>query len=258
MNNPPPDQEKQEEYTSILVVHDAFLSGRMMLYELDTKPIRRMRYIGGPEVTTICALPEGYGWDLATPYMIGYAGIKQLELRGFKHLQTISHHFLFQSRLTSIDLSPLSNVTKIGQYFMAYCNQLESIDLTPFSKVTEIGSTFLITCDALTTIDLSPLVSLREVGTCFLFSCKSITTINVTLGSLQTVGAYFINSCLSLASVDLTSLINIKEVGNDFMVMCPSLSTVAVGPLLAAFPAVADAPLKGLTVLCTTDDVSTR
>ena len=74
MNNPPPDQEKQEEYTSILVVHDAFLSGRMMLYELDTKPIRRMRYIGGPEVTTICALPEGYGWDLATPYMIGYAG----------------------------------------------------------------------------------------------------------------------------------------------------------------------------------------
>ena len=70
--------------------------------------------------------------------------------------------------LTSIDLSPLSNVTLIGHNFLRNCKNLTSIDLSPFSNVTSISSYFLSSCENLTSIDLSPFSNVTSIGGSFL------------------------------------------------------------------------------------------
>jgi hypothetical protein len=55
--------------------------------------------------------------------------------------------FIYLVKLTllleSINLSPLSNVTSIGNYFVNECNKLESINLSGLSNVTSIGKGLL-------------------------------------------------------------------------------------------------------------------
>ena len=40
-------------------------------------------------------------------------------------------------------LTPLTNLTLIGSYFLYNCRTLTSLDLTPLSNITSIGNYFL-------------------------------------------------------------------------------------------------------------------
>jgi hypothetical protein len=81
-------------------------------------------------------------------------------------------------KLESIDLSGLSNVTKIGGWFLMNCSNLTNIDLSPFSNVTEIGSWFLYGCHHLKSIDLSPLSNVTKIRDYCLYNCYNLKSIN--------------------------------------------------------------------------------
>eukprot|EP00658_Telonema_sp_P-2_P039767 TRINITY_DN28406_c0_g1_i1.p1 TRINITY_DN28406_c0_g1~~TRINITY_DN28406_c0_g1_i1.p1 ORF type:complete len:109 (-),score=22.90 TRINITY_DN28406_c0_g1_i1:10-336(-) len=66
--------------------------------------------------------------------------------------------------LTSIDLSPFSNTTKLNDWFIYGCSGLTSVDLSPLSLLRELPQYFMLHCSSLETIDLSPLSNITGVG----------------------------------------------------------------------------------------------
>ena len=61
-------------------------------------------------------------------------------------LQLVIIFCVVMYNLMKIDLSPLSHVTSIGNYFLCNCISLTEIDLSPLSHVTSIGDDFLSNC----------------------------------------------------------------------------------------------------------------
>ena len=77
-------------------------------------------------------------------------------------------------KITSIDLTPLSNLTTIGNSFMFNCYSLKSIDLTPLSNLSTIGNSFMHNCNNLKNIDLSRLSKLTTIGNSFMRNCNNL------------------------------------------------------------------------------------
>jgi hypothetical protein len=71
------------------------------------------------------------------------------------------------SKLKSIDLSPLKNVTSIPRNFLADCTSLEYVDLSPLKKVKTIDAGFLGDCTSIKTVDFSGMDSLEAVAVDF-------------------------------------------------------------------------------------------
>ena len=93
--------------------------------------------------------------------------------------------FLWNTSLTSLDLSAESVVTHIGSDFLGNCTSLTSIDLSGLIHVTEIGIGFLFECSALRTVDLSPLSSVTQISkdrsmSFFFWGCTSLESIYLT------------------------------------------------------------------------------
>eukprot|EP00760_Papus_ankaliazontas_P039477 PhM_4_TR9581/c1_g1_i2/m.92456 len=78
------------------------------------------------------------------------------------------------SRFLSLDLSPLTNVTRIGPWFLGQCSGLTTLDLSPLANVMEIGDGFLSYCSGLSSLDLSPLTKLTKIGRSFLCDCSGL------------------------------------------------------------------------------------
>jgi hypothetical protein len=156
------------------------------------------------------------------------------DLEFVKQLPQLTHlNCILLRVLHEIDLSPLSvsNVTSIGDNFLAGCNYLKEIDLSPLSKVTSIGDTFLFDCNKLKEIDLKPLSKLKSIGNSFLFKCYELTNINLaTLSNVESIGDYFMNHCYKLKNIDLTSLSNITHIGNNFLDACSNLKNIVLPP----------------------------
>jgi hypothetical protein len=57
---------------------------------------------------------------------------------------------------TTVDLSPLSQVTVLPEAFLYGCTGLTSVDLSPLSQVTEVHEGFLEGCPQITTVDNIP------------------------------------------------------------------------------------------------------
>ena len=68
-------------------------------------------------------------------------------------------------------------MTAIAINFLEECKSLTTLDLTPFNNVTKIESSFLSGCKGLTTLDLTPLNKVKNVGTYFAADCTSLTSI---------------------------------------------------------------------------------
>ena len=127
-------------------------------------------------------------------------------IKNIKILKTpnfIDNKFLFCcSNLESIDLSKLSNVTKIGNRFLFICSKLESIDLNGLSNVTSIGNSFLSFCYKLESIHLNPLSNVTSIGDRFLYGCHR------------------------LKSIDLSPFSNVTEIGDEILICCFNLKSI--------------------------------
>jgi len=94
---------------------------------------------------------------------------------------TIAHFSLLQCvSLTAVDLAGLSNVTSIGNSFLAESFMLRRFDATGLSGVKEVGSHFLSGIDSLEAADLSAMTSLTVVGSDFLAHCVSLKRLDLS------------------------------------------------------------------------------
>ena len=71
---------------------------------------------------------------------------------------------------------------QVGQGFLENCERLTTLDLSPFSNVTQVGAGFLKACSSLTTLDLSPLSNVTQIrlffgSAHFAMNCTSLTSI---------------------------------------------------------------------------------
>ena len=105
----------------------------------------------------------------------------------------IPDNFLWNSCLTTLDLSAGSGITKIGDNFAAECPNLETADFSGLSRVREIGDSFLMCCGNLREVDLSGLRNVEEIGSSFL------------------------GCCFFLGELDLSGLCSVANVNDDFL-----------------------------------------
>ena len=81
--------------------------------------------------------------------------------------------------LTTLDLSPLTHITKLNVGFLEGCSGLKELDLSPLRRVEYLPVGFLWGCRGLTTLDLSPIVHLKELTDGFLDGCTGLTTLDL-------------------------------------------------------------------------------
>ena len=143
----------------------------------------------------------------------------------------IPDEFLSGSSLTTLDLSAVSFVTRIGDEFLCYCTSLTSIDLSGLCNVTQVGDNFLSECTSLTSIDIFGLSSVTVVGDCFLSGCKFTTLDLSPLSNVTVLGHYFLEDCKAITTLDLSPLRNLAEVGGFFLWHCEGLTTLDLSPL---------------------------
>ena len=86
-------------------------------------------------------------------------------------LESVGH--LRSSTATAVDLSGLSQLTTVGDYFLRNCTSLTTVDLSGLSQLTTVGDSFLERCSSLTTVDLSGLSHLCSIGKYFLNRCPA-------------------------------------------------------------------------------------
>ena len=110
-----------------------------------------------------------------TPYLLlsGVSTIASIDLRPISPFTSLSQQGVIITTildgfledcigLLSVDLTPLSQVTRIQSDFLSGCSGLTSIDLTPLSNVEEISDGFLAFCSGLSVVDMSPMTSYAD------------------------------------------------------------------------------------------------
>jgi hypothetical protein len=154
--------------------------------------------------------------------------LKNIDLSSLSNLTSIGNYFMYDcNSLKNIDLSSLSNVESIGHYFMYDCKSLKNIDLTPLSKVTSIDHSFMRNCNELKNIDLTPLTNLPSIDHYFMCNCRELKSINLSsLSNLTSIGDDFMCNCHELENIDLSHLLNLKSIGNNFMKNCSKLEKI--------------------------------
>ena len=149
--------------------------------------------------------------------------VKRLPM--LRHLNCNIHYD--ESTSTYIDLTPLLNITSIGDDFLSHWVKLENIDLKPLSKVTSIGNNFLFSCVKLENIDLSSLSNVTSIGNYFLYNCSGLQNINVpSVSKVTTIGDRFMSDCIQLKNINLIPLSNVTSIGDSFLFMCKELENI--------------------------------
>ena len=159
------------------------------------------------------------------------SSITSLDLSGLSSVTAIGNYFMSScSQLTAVDLSGLNSVTTIGYYFLFH-SHLTSVDLSGFSSLTIVGSYFMSSCSQLTSLDLSSLSSLTTIGDNFLFH-SHLTALDLSgLSSLTTTGNYSLYSCSQLTSLDLSGLSNLIIIGHFFLSCSHKLTSLDLSGL---------------------------
>ena len=142
----------------------------------------------------------------------------------------IPRKFLECITLTRLDLSAVSVVTEIGDYFLNCCTQLTELDLSGLCNVTVIGAYFINSAERLESINLSGFGSVTKIGGRFL-NYSTLRTVDLSVFRRVTViERYFLN-CQHLTSVDLSGLSNVTEIGANFLCGCWALKRVCLSGL---------------------------
>jgi len=160
----------------------------------------------------------------------GCEKLKSINLSPLKNVTEIGDGFLIGCKsLTCIDLSPFNKVESIGNQFLYYCNNLSKVDLLPLENITTIGYGFLAYCQKLEYINLSPLKNITYIGSEFLSECINLKSIDLSpLKNVTTIDNAFLYNCKKLKSINLSSLTKVKIIGDEFMANCISLESIDI------------------------------
>ena len=129
-----------------------------------------------------------------------------------------AEHFFTSHKMNAINLSPLNNVTSIGNNFLCQCISAKNILLPKSSVLETIGDNFLMNCKKLESIDLSVIPSVKSIGAFAFESCESLTDLDLsTFTSIeqQGFGPAFLWNCNSLTRVNIGDLSADKFIADD-------------------------------------------
>ena len=106
--------------------------------------------------------------------------LTSVDLSRMSNVKGIDNGFLQgNERLTTIDFTPLTNVMSLGKFFLRNCISLTSLNLNAFSQLTIVQEGFLSGCAGLKELDLSPLSNVVEVHGHFLEGCTGLTALDL-------------------------------------------------------------------------------
>ena len=149
-------------------------------------------------------------------------------------LAAIEEEAFIYSDLTSIDLG---NVTSIGIWAFASCDELTHVDL---GRVTVIPEYAFFDCGSLSDVDLThvtsigysafsycglteaDLTSVTSLGEYSFLDCVDLTSVKLG-GNLTSIEKRVFNSCDSLAEIDLS---HITSIGDGAFTFCENLTSV--------------------------------
>jgi hypothetical protein len=122
--------------------------------------------------------------------------------------------FSASDAVTSIDLSQLGRLRRVGNDFGTDCPALRDVRLP--ATVTSIGRNFLCGCGAMAApLDLSHLTALQTVSD-FFACCSTVPALRLP-PSVTTIGRNVIAGCVNIAaSLDLSHLTRLQGVGDEF------------------------------------------
>jgi hypothetical protein len=154
------------------------------------------------------------------------SSVKSIDLTPLKNIVKIGNYFLTNlPNLTTIDLTPLKNIVEIGDFFLRNLPKLTTIDLTPLSNIRKIGNNFLAE-SRINIIDLSSLINLTEIGNYFLYKCNKIEKVDLSASPIISIRSYFLNKCNNLHTVIFNPNPTINSVGYDFMSECDNIKHI--------------------------------
>ena len=147
-----------------------------------------------------------------------------MNLSIFSNTQPLPRGFLQGCTLKTLDLSPLSHLTKLSNNFLQDSTGLISLDLTPFAHLTKLPTGFLLGCTGLAALDLSPLTNLKTLPKHFVMGCTGLTSI--VLPPLTELPEYFLTGSIGLTTIDLTPLAQITKIPRAFLGGCTGLTSI--------------------------------
>ena len=142
------------------------------------------------------------------------------------------------SMIQKIDLSPLTNIHRIGDNFLTTCWNTPEIILPTLvegkdKSAPAIGMNFLANTASLKTIDLSKISKIDTIPAGFLAFTESLESVDLTpLSNATGIGSKFMAGS-AIKDVDLTKLPNVTRVGNNFLAKCWQLEKVNMGNIKA-------------------------
>lgn len=130
----------------------------------------------------------------------------------------LKDRFLDQYNGNYVDLSPISNVSNVGEYFLYKAKNLKEINLSSFMNITVIPKCFIFKNESLISIDLSFFSEVTTIGSGFLADAKKLHTIDgIDFSKVEHIGSNFMVRTRGLNHLDLSSFYNVKHIDNAFM-----------------------------------------
>lgn len=124
----------------------------------------------------------------------------------------------------------LSNVTHLGNSFLALSSNLTYIDLTPFTALVAVGDSFLGGCSKLKTLNLAPLHRVRVISRGFLRDCTELHSVDFSsLTNVKEIADGFMDSacCVGPTHIDISSMRSLKTIGEHFLSYCVGVEQVS-------------------------------
>ena len=176
------------------------------------KQVMAARFGNGQDGITVDDINVAYLWGdfnyyTIRKYITTFDELSQLTTIN----QTGQNTFFAQSRLTSIDLSNISNITE-GSF--NGCTALASLGST--NNVIQIGNGAFCNCSGLTSISLP---SCTSIGIEAFKNCTNLTTVTLN-PALTSLPQECFNGCSNLSNIDFS---NITNFGNAAFQDCTSL-----------------------------------
>ena len=136
----------------------------------------------------------------------------------------VSNNFFFENSITTLNLSGLTSVTVVYDYFMYGCHGVISVDLSGLRNTTQIGSSFMEGCCSVVELDLSGLCNASEIGSNFLSGCTSIKELKLcSLEKVTSIDSNFLCDCNQITKLNLDGLRNLSQIPDGFLRECSSL-----------------------------------
>lgn len=199
-------------FSNVTSIGDGFMRECKSVLRLDLSPLTKVTFVG-------------------SHFLSETGGVLGRSFAQMVSLNSVGP-FLFDHSpsLTAIDLTPIVKkptiTATIPSNLLSHCGRLQAVKLTPLSNITAIEDYFLA-YTGLTTIDLSPLVCIQVIGNHFLEGCGGLSSIDLApLGRVSNIGQYFMALCGGLETVDLTPLEAVNTIHPFLFGKCHNLKFV--------------------------------